>query len=31
MTETDIVERKRAAEIPLHGPEAFEAMRRVAA
>ena len=29
MTETDIVERKRAAEIPLHGPEAFEAMRRV--
>ena len=29
MTETDVVERKRAAEIPLHGPEAFEAMRRV--
>ena len=28
MTETDVVERKRAAEIPLHGPEAFEAMRR---
>src|SRR5215213_9649465 len=29
MTEIETVERKRAAEIPLHGPEAFEAMRRV--
>ncbi len=29
MTETDVMERKRANEIPLHGPEAFEAMRRV--
>jgi methionyl aminopeptidase len=29
MTETEIVERKRAAEIPPHGQEAFEAMRRV--
>src|SRR4051812_9470638 len=29
MTETDVVERKRSAEIPLHGPEDFEAMRRV--
>jgi methionyl aminopeptidase len=29
MTQTDVVERKRSAEIPLHGPGAFEAMRRV--
>ncbi|MDF2688291.1 MAG: type methionyl aminopeptidase, partial [Microvirga sp.] len=28
MTETDVVERKRAAEIPLHGPADFEGMRR---
>ena len=28
MTDTEIVERKRSAEIPLHGPDAFEGMRR---
>ena len=28
MTETDVVERKRSADIPLHGPEDFEGMRR---
>ncbi len=28
MTETDVVERKRAAEIPLHGRADFEGMRR---
>ena len=29
MTDTDVIERRRSAEIPLHGPDAFEAMRRV--
>jgi methionyl aminopeptidase len=29
MTDTDVMERKRASEIPLHGPPAFDAMRRV--
>ena len=28
MTDTDVVERKRSAEIPLHGPQDFEGMRR---
>lgn len=28
MTDHDVVERKRSAEIPLHGPEDFEGMRR---
>ncbi len=28
MTETDVVERRRAPEIPLHGPADFEGMRR---
>ena len=28
MTETDVVVRRRAAEIPLHGPADFEGMRR---
>ncbi|MDF2813476.1 MAG: type methionyl aminopeptidase, partial [Microvirga sp.] len=28
MTETEIIERKRSSQIPLHGPEAFAAMRR---
>ena len=28
MTETDTIERKRSSQIPLHGPEAFAAMRR---
>ena len=28
MTETDIVERKRSGDIPLHGPADFEGMRR---
>ncbi|WP_210484561.1 type I methionyl aminopeptidase [Microvirga antarctica] len=28
MTETDTVGRKRSSQIPLHGPEAFAAMRR---
>ena len=28
MTEIDTIERKRSSHIPLHGPEAFAAMRR---